>query len=72
MIDSLIFKAQRRSQDVQQIQSVACIATVDGWQSVTIVASLEKFDIILLFLRYLEYYLIGIKMSTHVVKYFLC
>ena len=32
---------------------------------------LEKFDIVL-FLGYLGYHLIGINMSTHVVKYFLC
>ena len=39
----------------------------DGHHKVTIVVSLETFDIILLFLRYLEYHLIGINMLTHVI-----
>ena len=73
--DSLIFTAQRKSRNILQTwkYSTHCNCSLkDGQHNVTIIISLEKFDIILLFLRYLDYHLIGMNMSTHVVKYFLC
>ena len=55
MTDSLIFIAQRKSQDILQTRkdSAHCDHTIkDGRQNVTIVVSQENFDIILMFLRY--------------------
>ena len=57
MTDSLIFIAQRKSGDILQTwnYSANCDRSVkDGQQNATIVVSLEKFGMILLFLRYLQ------------------
>ena len=55
MTDSLIFIAQRKSRDILQTwkYSAHCDRSIkDDQQNATIVISLEKFDLILLFLRY--------------------
>ena len=77
MINSLIFIAQRKSRDILQTQkySALCDRSIkDGRQNATIVASLEKFDMIFLFCfsGISEYHLIKNKMSIYVVKSFLC
>ena len=44
----------------------------DGWQNATIVVSLEKFDMILLFRRYFQVPFDWNNIWIYVVKYFLC
>ena len=69
------FTAQRASRNILQTRKYSThfnCSVKDCRHNVTIAISLEKFDIISLFLRYLEYHLIGINMSTHVAIYFLC
>ena len=75
MTDSLIFIAQRKSRDKLQTQkySAHCDrSTKNGRQNATIVVSLEKFDMILLFLRYFRVPFDWNNTSTYVVKYLLC
>ena len=57
MTDSLIFIAQRKSRDILQTRkySAHCDRSIkDARQNTTIVVSLEKFNIVLLFLRYVR------------------
>ena len=57
----------KKEQDKLQTRKYSshCNSSIkDGRQNVTIVVSLAKFDILLLFLRCLEYHLIWINMST--------
>ena len=75
MTDSLIFIAQRKSRDILQTRkySTHCDRSIkDGWKNATIVVSLEKFYMILLFLRYFRVPFDWNNMSIYVVKYFLC
>ena len=75
MTDSLIFIAQGKSRDIIQTRkySAHCNRSIkDGRQNATIVLSLEKFDMILLFLRYFRVPVDWNNMSICVVKYFLC
>ena len=73
MTDSLIFIAERKSWDIRQTQkySAHCDCSIkDGRQNATIVISLEKFDMILLFLRSFRVPFDWNNMSIYVVKYF--
>ena len=73
MTDSLIFIAQRKDQNILQARkySAYCNCSIkDGRQNAAIVMSLEKFYIILLFLRYFRVPFDWNIMSVYVVKYF--
>ena len=75
MTDSLTFIAQRKSREL--LQTWKCRAHCDhsikdGLQNAAIVVSLEKFNMISLFLRYFRVPFDWNKLSVYVVKYFLC
>ena len=75
MTDSLIFIVQRKSWDILQTQKYSAhfnCSIKDGRQNATLVVSLEKFDIISLFLRYFRVQFDWNNMSIYIVKYFLC
>ena len=78
MTDLLIFIAQRKGGDnrihykpLKYSAHFDC-SLKDGWQNSTVVVSLEKIDIFLLFLRYFRVPFDWNNMSIYAVNFFLC